>query len=204
MKRVLGVLLALLAMSLFTLAQEHHGSTGQTGDQHGDQHHDEHTTGHPEVGGGHIPSRGPVASKQVAPKVDYHGGPNTPPPPDTRKFVDRPGHPNAPHVDNDHDRWVGQEGRNNFRYRLDHPWEHGHFPGEYGAHHVWRIEGGGPARFWFGGFFFSVAPADVVYCNGWLWDRDDIVLYDDPDDPGWYLAYNVRLGIYVHILYLGT
>lgn len=86
---------------------------------------------------------------------------------------------------------------------MDHPWDHGYFPGEIGARHVWRIEGGGPDRFWFGGFFFSVAPADVAFCNGWFWDRDDIVLYDDPDDPGYYLAYNARLGIYVHVLYLG-
>lgn len=199
--KTIGLFVALLAMSIFVVAQERPAG-GQHGDQpHGDQprgeqqHGDQsHGGARPEVGGGHIPSHGPVPSRNTAPPARA---------PENRNYADKPGHPNAPHVDARNDRWVGHDGRD-ARYHLDHPWEHGHFPGEFGEHHVWRLGGGGPDRFWFGGYYFSVAPADIVICNGWLWDSDDIVLYEDPDDPGYYLAYNVRLGTYVHVLYLGT
>ena len=193
MQKIIGVLIALLALSMFLVAQERRG-----GDQRGG--------GRQEVGGGHIPAHGPPAVRHNAPPahVEEHPAPDRGGNPGNRKFDDRPGHPEAPHVHASDDRWIGHdEGRNNARYHLDRPWEHGHFPGEFGPRHVWRLEGGGPDRFFFGGFYFSVAPADIAFVNGWYWDRDDIVLYEDPDDPGWYLAYNARLGTYVHVLYLG-
>lgn len=120
-----------------------------------------------------------------------------------RTFRDQPSHPDVPHVHPDNT-WVGHTtGRNDVNYHLDRPWQHGHFTAGIGPQHVWRLHGGGVSRFDVGGYYFQVAPYDYNYCGDWLWDNDDIVIYLDPDHDGWYLAYNVRLGTYCHVEYLG-
>ncbi|HWG21382.1 MAG TPA: hypothetical protein VG225_12700 [Terracidiphilus sp.] len=133
----------------------------------------------------------------------YHGTPRAPQQDHNRNYSDRPGHPNAPHVDNGR-RWVGHDtGRDDPHYRVERPFEHGRFDGGFGPSHRWRMRGGGPERFWFNNWYWSVAPYDMAFVSGWNWDGDDVVIYEDPDHPGWYLAYNTRLGTYVHVMYMG-
>jgi hypothetical protein len=133
-----------------------------------------------------IPQHGPG-------RVEGHGAPHG----------ERFGGP--PRVD-ERGRWLGHDGRNRGNhFVLAHPWAHGRFAGGFGPRHVFRLAGGGCDRFWFDSFAFSVSPYEVGlgFCNGWLWNRDQVVIYEDPTDVGWYLAYNVRLGRYLHVEYLG-
>ncbi len=205
MKKLLGP----LGVSLLFVALNSHMLLAQH-----DDHHDDHGD-HGHVGGGYIPDRGPTAHPQPAPQVrqDQRGnqdqrdhnqgrgdeGRGR----DDQRFRDSQGHPDAPHVHDD-GRWIGHDtGRDDPHYRMDDRGDHGRFPdNDMGRDHVWHLHGGGPERFGFNGWYFSVAPYDVPYVNGWDWNDDQIVIYADPDHPGWYLAYNTRLGTYAHVQYL--
>ena len=158
----------------------------------------------PEVGGGHVPARGPApmkASKPSAPARNQQPADQA----QSRMAVDKTGHPDVPHVHAKNDQWVGHNsGSADAHYHLDQPWAHGRFSGGFGPQHVFVLAGGNRERFWFNNFYWDIAPYDYYVVEGWNWSGDQIVIYEDPDHVGWYLAYNPRLGTYAHVEYLGN
>ena len=156
----------------------------------------------------HFPQHGPARGTAQA-RPQEHGGPPQARRPETRGAEPQAGRPEErrddrgavaaarPHVEGE--QWV----RHEHVPRIDHPFAHGQFRLGFGAGHVFRIEGGNRERFWFDGNYFEVAPVDWPYVLDWNWNGDPIAIYDDPDDAGYYLAYNGRLGTYVHVIYLG-
>jgi hypothetical protein len=195
MKKLIGLLAVALLVPVIAIGQGNSGKQqhGQPAKQGANKGQGNTERG---VGNGHIPAHGP-APVRPTPRAAH--------PPAAPNYRDQPDHPAFPHVHAVDDTWIGHStGRNDPNYHLDNPWAQGHFSGTIGRQHVWRLQGGNHDRFNVGGSYFQVAPYDAAYCSDWQWGSDDIVIYLDPDHDGWYLAYNVRLGTYVHVLYLGN
>jgi hypothetical protein len=189
----------ILVLSVLVCVAAFAQERGQGGQQHGG--------GHPAaVGGGHVPAHGPSpAPASRAPSAPAHSQQPNNAPQGNHIVVDQQGHPGYPHVHASNDEWIGHSsGGNDPHYRMDQPWAHGRFTGGFGPQHVFVMAGGNRERFWFGNFYWDIAPYDYSIVEGWNWGGDQIVIYDDPDHPGWYLAYNPRLGTYAHVEYLGN
>jgi hypothetical protein len=190
LKKIIG-LSVLICVAAFA-----QGDKGRGGESRG---------GHPAaVGGGHIPARGPAPAKASKPAKASARGQQPTAAAENHIAVDKKGHPDVPHVHAKNDQWVGHNsGPSDPHYHIDQPWAHGHFGGGFGPQHVFVLAGGNRERFWFGNFYWDVAPYDYNIVASWNWAGDQIVIYEDPDHIGWYLAYNPRLGTYAHVEYLG-
>ena len=127
MKQWIGLLATLSFLAAPAVAQG-------GGDRRGEGEHGQGHGGHesrPEVGRGHIPAHGPERTPARSHGEEGRG----------HTFVDRAGHPNAPHVDARSDTWVGHDRREERGLRLEHPWAQGRFWGEIGPRRIYTYGG---------------------------------------------------------------
>jgi len=209
-KRRIGFI-ALSAMCLFAyigqdLYAQARGGQAKPGQERGGQAGAQHFPQHGPARGSAQPRPAARGGAPQAARPEARGGAPQAERPEARggqpqggRPEERGGAPAArPHVEGQ--QWIQHE----HVAHMDHPFPHGQFRLGFGASHVFHIEGGNRERFWFNGNYFEVAPEDWPYVVDWDWNGDPIAIYQDPDDPGYYLAYNGRLGTYVHVIFLGT
>jgi hypothetical protein len=170
---------------------QHPSQQQHTGPQSGEIHRPaQPQQNQPRANQGYIPPPPPQRPRGTKPETERWGG----------------GRVNStPHVNNN--RWYGRDKPNDKRYRLDHPFAHGHFArfGPSYRYNIARIDLN-LHRFWLpGGYYFEVSPWDWSLAANWCWTcgGDDFVIYEDPDHPGWYLLYNLYTGVFVHVLFMG-
>src|ERR1700693_1869445 len=80
------------------------------------------------------PARGPAPVKSPQPAR----APQTAGARPEQQAPDKPGHPAAPHVDGN--KWVGHDtGKDDPRFHIAQPWQHGHFTAGFGPSHVFHL-----------------------------------------------------------------
>jgi hypothetical protein len=132
-----------------------------------------------------------------------------------REPVARPSPHEAPLIEADHPRtsvpyvrdehWYGHAAPDDARFHLPQPFAHGRFA-LTGRAHLYSISRFdlGARHIWLPGGEFEIADWDWDVTAPWCWDCDQFVVYVDPDHPGWYLLYDVRMGEYVHAEFMGV
>ena len=98
-----------------------------------------------------------------------------------RFSAERQGHPDAPHVDARKMPGLAMRGGAARAFRPGSGLGNMDISREasvLGTFSVWRAAA--PRRFWFDNFYWSVAPFDLYITEGWNWNGDDLVIYDDP------------------------